>query len=276
MSLTIIAIFRLLQILVFQFLATPSISKVSYKQALARNKDWVMENPEIMKQFKEPRGLLHYVLGVVLILTLAYAYMFDDRVTMEWVKLASIFGMLIQNLGIDMYQYFKMKKIIPKRKVRKANLIPRKVSDYVPTWAITFVIVGYLGIGLLAVTQFFQGQLDQKQLIHISKPLIIFCIIFVPLFIYVIKRKPIEAMEKVALLYRNSEVTVIKICILGGLVVLFFRWATESYSFEILSNFKDVVGILYSSIPMFFFIWFCTNKNFKALMNEDFNNTNKV
>ncbi|MBT4762416.1 MAG: hypothetical protein HOO06_12010 [Bdellovibrionaceae bacterium] len=269
MILSIMVLIYLFQVVVFQFIATPKISKLTYKQALAKNKPWVLENPDILKKFKEPKGGVHYVLGVVLLGLLCFAFYADDMILMSWVKYSSMAGLLVQNLGIDLVNYFRIKKLIPMKQIRKANLLPRSVTHYIPKWAIILTTSLYLLLLAFVYSQYVSVEMSSKELGYIVAPYFAL-VIFIPLLVYTIKRKPLEATAEVAILYRKSEIVILNICIVGALAVSFVRLLSFSFPLEVFKISGDVVSVLYAMVPMIFFAWFCTNKNFKELMNEDF------
>lgn len=262
-------IIHALQIIIFQFLTTSKLSKLSYKQALARNKEWVKENRDALSGFSEPKSRFHVYLGVVLLVLLATAAIMQSSPLILVVKYLSLSALLIQSLGIDMLRYHRMKKIIPAKATRQANLLPRTLSQYIPKSL--SIVTGVIQVVLIAAIgyQFIGGAISVQQFWKISSPLLISFFIFTPILIYTIKRKPIEATNKVATLYRKSEVLIVSLGIASVTLLALSRFLSIQFNMPILNLSNEIINYISVLAPMLFFTWFCLNKNFRQIIEEE-------
>jgi hypothetical protein len=83
-------------------------------------------------------------IGVTSIMILVFGY-FTDMPILYWSgKHLSLFGFLFTNLVIDLYQFEKLKKLIPLKQKRSATLQPRTLGRIVPIWAWLLCIIASL------------------------------------------------------------------------------------------------------------------------------------
>lgn len=257
------------EIIVFNMITTPLMSKFAYKQALAKNKEWVKNNAPFLEKFPEPNANLSLALGIALLIVLAGGFYLDKPWIVKMVSVISMWCFLGQALIIDLFRSHQMKKQIPSPTARQASMASRHLSTFIPKSVTAFFTVCYVALAALAAYQYATGLIRKIDFLLITTPLVLVVVVGLPVLMWAIKRKPIIASEHVAQLYRKSEVFVTSLVLFTFLCISIGQALVANYPGHV--AFKQTAQSLYymcSILPMGFFIWFCTNKDFKSIIHE--------
>ena len=131
----------ILQILLFQFVATPFFRKLTYGLSINRNFDWIKKNSNFLLDNPIPNCMSHYVFGVIFVLMALFYPLIISYYDYIWlIHIFSATLMMIQYFAIDYKLFIKMRKSIPKLS-RIASISPRKLSDFIKIKTILLLLI---------------------------------------------------------------------------------------------------------------------------------------
>ncbi len=262
----------LIQVIVFQFFTTPLMSKLSYKQALAKNKQWVLENNNILQKFPPPKFNLSYIAGIILLFILGYGAYVGNSKLLNAVNSFSILILLFQTFVIDPRYSREIKSFIPEPAIKEANLEPRLFSTYLSaTKRYVLTALAIVSVTLWGAVLFTNNVSLTKELVVDFSSSFILIICFYSVLVYTINRSPLKTSLEASKYYRLLEIKFLYY----SLIILFMRsiymgciYISESLN---LWPFHSILNnLFFTLIPLITFAWFCFDKNIKELANESF------
>ncbi len=143
----LIVFLALTQIPILFIYAAGLTCKLTSYNYLRKNPEWVTSHPDFKTHKIYNRIFLgfSYVLSTATLVAIIYYGFINPAPRLHLQLLA--FPVVVSVIGILLYQgvfHLAMKKKLPVPKVRKASLIDRRLSSYIPMWTV------YLVYGLLA------------------------------------------------------------------------------------------------------------------------------
>ncbi len=259
-----------LQVILFQFLSSPKLSKLAYNQALATNKEWVSQNPTILAKFPPPLAWPHRLMGMTLLAVLAYGAVVARPDLFRVVHMISATVFVIQHLGIDVLRRKKMLREIPPSPTRKANLYPRKLSAYIPMPLIQILSVALVVSVAGWIYLFVFGNLSETVRAEILTRLVVTYTAGLVTLYYVIKRKPIKADANTSLFFRKTEVLMVFIILSGFVLHHSILLAAHAFEINLLLDSPRWANYTFSLLPMLMFTWFLLSPTMQKLASESF------
>lgn len=236
-------VFHCLQVIVFQFVASIKLSKLSFVLTKRRN-------PEVAKDLMPAGGMLHskkidYVLGVLCLCLLVIGFILKDKYFYWAGKYISLFGFLFC-MELDLLKYSKLKKLIPLIEKRSASLVERKVGRIIPLWSWgIYVIVN-------GVIFYYDTEIRSKVTYLIAISVVVASAIYTEIR----SKLPISTIDDE--FYRKSE----------AWTVFIIAW-----SFPIVEPFKKILGFygmdaIFSTIPLIAFVVFLNSSIYKKIVGD--------
>ena len=258
-----------LQVIIFQIIASPILSLFSYKLGLSKNKSWVKGNPDFLRKYPEPMRIHHYVLGALFLVAIGFSFFTANTQIMYGVHLLSVFVFLAQHLGYDMIRFKKIRSEIPASEVRKASIVPRRLSAYLPPWLIvlssTLFVISILGCFYLFSNPTGVEALSKKAIRLIIAQLIVFGVL-----VHSLKRKPVTPHLDLALFYRKSEIWMTLFMLFCFILLSLLSFTGYYFGIDFLIQSNRIISYICTLVPMAIFVWFVTNPSMKKIYTEKF------
>jgi hypothetical protein len=257
------------QVIVFQLLATPYLSLFTHRQTLGKNEEWVRENSEKLEKFGTPNVIVSKGFGFLFLGVIGYgAIRNDSRWPFEVAHYGSVLVLLIQTLVYDLLRAKRISAIIPLPTKRSAEIMPRRVSDFIPLYLFVPTIAGMLfSLGGWSYL-YLRGTLSHGEfLATIISYFFAFGVLLTVLFLC-LNRKPIQGDFEAAKLYRKSEILVTFYVFLALVIESNIKLIGHGFHLELLIN-EKVSDYVFTLTPMGIFLWFLFSKNMKKFVKEE-------
>ena len=258
-----------LQVIIFQIVASPIFSLFSYKLALSRNKNWVKDNPDFLRKYPEPMIIHHYVLGALFLIAIGFSFFTANTQIMYGVHLLSCFAFLAPHLGYEMIRFKKFRSEIPAPEIRKASIVPRRLSKYLPLWLIVLSIVLFV-ISILGCLYLFSNPTGVEALPKKAIKLITVQLICLGALVYCLKRKPVTPHLDLALFYRKSEIWMMVLILFCFILLSLLTFMGYYFGIDFLIQSNRIISYIFTLVPMAIFVWFVTNPSMKKIYTEQF------
>jgi hypothetical protein len=178
---------------------------------------------------------------------LVFGY-FTDMPILYWSgKHLSLFGFLFTNLVIDLYQFEKLKKIIPLKQKRTATLQPRILGRIVPIWAWLLCLIASFIIVII----------EKDPVKQISTTFAI--LVCVTAAFFTEKKSKVSDDFEEDQLFRKSEAWTIFVIACTFSLFLPFKEHLKLYG----------IDAVFSTVPLIAFACFLNSKIYKKLISQD-------
>ncbi len=258
-----------LQVIIFQIIASPILSLFSYKLALSKNKNWVKGNPDFLQKYPAPVRIHHYILGALFLVAIGFSFITANTQIMYGVHLLSVFAFLAPHLGYETIRFKKMRSEIPAPEVRKASIVPRVLSKYLPPWLIVFNSILFI-ISILGLLYLFSNPTIMETLYKRAIKLMIAQLMCFGVLVHCLKRKPVTPDLDLALFYRRSEIWMTFFILLCFILLSLFTFTGYYFEIDFLIQSNKIISYIFTLVPMAIFVWFVTNPSMKKIYTEKF------
>jgi hypothetical protein len=185
-------IFSCLQIAALIYLAAASI-RINRLQTLAKNLDWVIQNPQFIKNNSEPVYWPLIAMGIVLFGIIIASSLMDSIADSMKIKYLGILIATSVLYGAYYLIYTKLSEKIPLRKERTASLSRRTLQSYVRPSLILTAKAGAMFVVLAIIISFVMHKISLALLIYdISVMGVGYCLIWVGILLGLKEKIPHE------------------------------------------------------------------------------------
>ncbi len=250
------------QIITFQLITSPRLSRFAFNSALSRNPEWVQENVALIANLRPisawaPRSLGGFLLLLIII---GGAFRIDNQL-MHIASYGSMIAFCLQHLGYDLWLHRKLRNSIPSSPNRTASLTLRKFSDFInPLW--------FYAVVTLAILNLLFWYLHSEK--HGTFHLISFAFVYFAMIISIwfsIKRRPEVPNVEISLFYRKLEVLSLWWLLIAFVLDGWVRVSGLAYSIDLFNG--PLTDYFFTLLALMIFIGFTLHPTFKKISNAE-------